>query len=300
MKKKILFLLICILAVNFVLTSGCLTAREDISNAKTIMNNAKAKSEKINLQNDSYSMLHGEIHEIKIDYQSARSILANAKTTVNEDKVAIEFLTKKLNYNIQILDYLLSYADMKAHIQNSSRYIDSNNYSAAHNEISLARQDLTNAITFSKQAKITINSLDSSLVPLIDKGQYNRAVNFQYFTEPDNDVAKILDIIDNRIDAVELLDQANGYLSTNDFNSAKPYLVAAKTRFEILKENCDRLKNSQNYETHEMAFNLSEKVNSQILDIDQVLKIIPSSYSPISPHQFRITLPQLDNPLPLL
>jgi hypothetical protein len=300
MKKYFVILIICILATNFVVMSGCLTARDDISNAKSIMTYAKYKSEKINLHNDSYPILKGEITEIKIDYQTALSILTNAKTTVSEDKIAIEFLTKKINYNIHILDYLLSYEDMTDHIQNSSRYLDSNGYSSAHHEISLARQDLTNAISFSKKAKITIDSVDTSSVPSLDKGQFYRSVNFPYLTEPDNDLSTILDMTDNRIDAFELLNQANGYLNTNDFNNAKPYLTAAKTRFENLKENSDRLKNSQNYETHGMAFNISEIANKQITDIDQVLTIIPSSYSPISPLPFRITLPQLNNPLPLL
>jgi hypothetical protein len=135
---------------------------------------------------------------------------------------------------------------------------------------------------------------------LEDKGQFYKSVNFPYVTEPNNDFSIILDIIDIRINANELLNQANSYLIHNDFNTAKPYLIASKTRFEDLKESSNRLKNSQNYETYEMAFNISETASKQITDIDQVLSIIPPSYSKINPLPFRITLPQPNNLLSLL
>jgi hypothetical protein len=300
MKKCFIIFIVCLLAMNFVIIGGCLTAHDDVSNAKSIMENAKTKSEKIDIKNDSYSILKGEINEIKIDYQSALSILTNAKTIDTNEKREIEYLTKKLIFNIQILDYLLSYEDMMMHLQNSARYLDSNDYSSDRNEIDLARQDLANAISFSKQAKTTINSIDTNSVPLEEKGQFYKSVNFPYLTEPNNDLSIILDIIDIRINANELLNQANSYLIHNDFNTAKPYLIASKTRFEDLKESSNRLKNSQNYETYEMAFNISETANKQIMDIDQVLSIIPPSYSKINPLPFRITLPQPNNLLSLL
>ncbi|MCK9591924.1 MAG: hypothetical protein M0Q91_07945 [Methanoregula sp.] len=300
MKKYFAILIVCILALNFVLISGCLTAKSDISRSKSIMNDANKKIEKIDFKNDSYSILKDKTHEIKIDYQSALSILLNAKTIDDNEMVEIEYLTKKLNYNIQILDYLLSYEDLTVHIQNSSRNLDSNEYSLAHSDISLARQDLTDAISFSKQAKTTINSIDSNSIALEDKGKFYRCVNFPYLTEPDNDFSIILDILDSRIDAIDFLDQANIYLKSNDFDKAKPYLIAAKARFENVKEKSNRLINSQNYETYEMAGNISDSATKQITDIDQVLSIIPPSYAPINPLSFRILLPQLGDPLALL
>ena len=79
--------------IEFCNNWGCLTAHDNVSNAKSIMENAKTKSEKIDIKNDSYSILKGEINEIKIDYQSALSILTNAKTIDNNEKREIWMTT---------------------------------------------------------------------------------------------------------------------------------------------------------------------------------------------------------------
>src|SRR5665647_1701226 len=301
MEKYQIFLVISICTICFVSCSGCLTAHDNVAYANTIINQARAKSENINFENDSYATLNIKLNEVKIDYQSALSILNGSTTVLSEEKTGIDQSVKKLQYNILILDYLINYEDMTEHGKKSLRYLDSGEYPAAREELSLARLYLNETIHVSISAKTAIDSLDPQSIPLEEKGRYYRSINYQYLTEKNNDYSTILDIIDDKINATDALEQANNYLKNNDFNGAKSYLLTSKMLFVNLKTNSDMLKNSQNYGISTMAITISNTTNEQIINIDRVLLIIsPSLPSPVPVIPFAISIPNPSNLLPLL
>jgi hypothetical protein len=301
MEKYQIFLLISICTISFVSFSGCLTAHDNVAYANAITNQARVKSENINFENDSYATLNVKLNEVKIDYQSALSILNGSTTVLREEKTGIDQSVKKLQYNILILDYLINYEDMTEHGKKSLRYLDSGEYLAAREELSLARLYLNETIHVSISAKTAIDSLDPQSIPLEEKGRYYRSINYQYLTEKNNDYSTILDIIDDKINATDALYQANKYLQNNNFIDAKSYLLTSKMRFVNLKTNSDLLKNSQNYGISTMAITISNTTNEQILNIDRVLLIIsPSLPSPVPVIPFAISLPNPSNLLPLL
>ena len=301
MEKYQIFLLISICTISFASCSGCLTAHENVAYANAIINQARVKSENINFENDSYATLNIKLNEVKIDYQSAFFILNGSTTVLREEQTGIDQSVKKIQYNILILDYLINYEDMTEHGKKSLRYLDSGEYPAAREELSLARQYLNKTIHVSKSAKTAIDSVDPQSIPLEEKGRYYRSINYQYLTEKNNDYSTILDIIDDKINATDALDQANEYLKNNNFNDAKPYLLTSKMGFVNLKTNSDMLKNSQNYGISTMAITISNTTQEQIVNIDRVLLITsPSLPSPVPVIPFAISIPNPSNLLPLL
>jgi len=274
MNKIFVILIICLISIGFVLASGCASAENDIANSKSLMDKGHSTIQKINYDTDSSELVKSKLNEGITDYQQALSILTNAKTDNDDEKVLIAYYIAKCNYAINLNTATIHSENIWSHLTKSSAYSNTNDYKSAHNELSLAKNEVTAWVSSLKLAKKAVDSINPTSVPTEDKSSYNIWITIGELIDSQNDYLSHISALDHEINANSYLAQAQVYLNANDAVNEKAQLILAKNEFQSAKNNYDSLKNSKTTEISVAAIQLSSSTGQKISYIDQLISSI--------------------------
>lgn len=269
MKKIIILIIFCILVVGTAVLSGCTSAKDDIAQATTLMNDGNTLLLKTYVSGSSTTTIDADMDQAASDYQQALDILTKAKTDNSEEKAVIRQDITICTFKIKEIEGLTNYNNYTFHMKKATMFMGGSNLSSVQDEIREAKAAANKAEPALLEAVQIAKQVDINSLPAERKTEFSNLDNLRKYLDDLPDTNAILDGLDHMISATEHIKKAsatvNGGNSTgkSEIALAREELVTAKGYFDVAKK-------SKSSETSLVAIRISDQIDQLIAFIDQM------------------------------